>query len=149
IGNPGDVTTFTGEGDQVNVADPGLDMLQNNGGPTPTIALLSNSLAIDGGGSNAASRDQRGYLRNGAADIGAFELQGTIPVTLGNISTRLLVQTGDNVLIGGFIITGTQKKKVILRAIGPSLPVAGKLANPTLELFDSMGDSIASNDDWK
>ncbi len=72
---------------------------------------------------------------------------------LGNISTRLAVQTGDNVLIGGFIVTGTQPKKVIVRAIGPSLnvngvPLPGKLENPTLEL-DGPGGLIASNDDWR
>jgi hypothetical protein len=72
------------------------------------------------------------------------------PVTvLGNISTRLSVQTGDNVLIGGFIVTGTQPKKVIVRAIGPSLPVPGKLENPTLELYGPGGVLIQSNDDWK
>jgi hypothetical protein len=59
------------------------------------------------------------------------------------------VGTGDNALIGGFIITGTQAKKVIVRAIGPSLPVAGALANPTLELRDSSGGLIKSNDDWR
>ncbi len=96
---------------------------------------------------NAPPSDQRGYARNGAADIGAFELGGTIPVTLANISTRLRVETGDNVLIGGFIVTGTQPKKVIVRAIGPSLPVPGKLANPTLELHGP-GGLIASNDNW-
>jgi plastocyanin len=69
------------------------------------------------------------------------------PTTLANISTRLDVETGDNVLIGGFIITGTQPKKVILRAIGPSLPVAGALANPTLEL-NSGGTILALNDNW-
>jgi probable HAF family extracellular repeat protein len=69
------------------------------------------------------------------------------PTVLGNISTRLRVETGDNVLIGGFIIIGTQPKKVIVRAIGPSLPVAGKLEDPTLELFDSSG-LITSNDNW-
>ena len=67
--------------------------------------------------------------------------------SLGNISTRLRVETGDNVLIGGFIVTGTQPKKVIVRAIGPSLPVPGKLANPTLELHGPSG-LIASNDNW-
>jgi len=67
---------------------------------------------------------------------------------LANLSTRLKVETGDNVLIGGFIITGTQPKKVIVRAIGPSLPVAGKLENPTLELRDGTGALLASNDDW-
>ncbi len=67
---------------------------------------------------------------------------------LANISTRLQVETGDNVLIGGFIVTGTQNKKVIVRAIGPSLNFAGKLANPTLELRNSAGALLASNDDW-
>ena len=57
------------------------------------------------------------------------------------------VQTGDNVLIGGFIVTGSEPKKVIFRAIGPSLPLAGVLANPTLELHDGSG-TIASNDNW-
>ncbi len=68
---------------------------------------------------------------------------------LGNISTRGLVGTGDNVLIGGFIITGTQSKEVIVRAIGPSLPLSGALANPYLELHDSTGALIASNDNWR
>jgi subtilisin family serine protease len=74
---------------------------------------------------------------------------GSGPTVLGNISTRLVVGTGDNALIGGFIITGTQAKKVIVRAIGPSLPVAGALANPTLELRDSSGGLIRSNNDWR
>jgi hypothetical protein len=47
------------------------------------------------------------------------------PATLGNISTRVLVGVGDNALIGGFIITGNQAKKVILRALGPSLVLPG------------------------
>ncbi|MFZ1219500.1 MAG: CAP domain-containing protein [Chthoniobacterales bacterium] len=73
------------------------------------------------------------------------------PTVLANISTRLLVETGDNVLIAGFIVTGTQSKKVIVRAIGPSLSsfFAGTLGNPTLELRDGTGALLASNDDWK
>jgi hypothetical protein len=66
---------------------------------------------------------------------------------LANISTRLRVESGDNVLIGGFIVTGTQPKKVIVRAMGPSLPFADKLANPTLELHGPNG-LIESNDNW-
>jgi hypothetical protein len=68
-----------------------------------------------------------------------------------NISTRLRVQTGDNVLIGGFIITGNDPKQVILRAIGPSLGgagVQGFLANPTLELHHTDG-TVVTNDDWR
>jgi hypothetical protein len=62
------------------------------------------------------------------------------------------VQTGDNVLIGGFIITGTVNKKVIVRAIGPSLTAAGvpgALPNPKLELHNGGGALIGFNDDWK
>jgi len=71
------------------------------------------------------------------------------PPTFGNISTRLRVETGDNVLIGGFIVTGTQPKRVIVRAIGPSLAFSGVLANPFLELRDSSGTLIQSNDNWR
>jgi DNA-binding beta-propeller fold protein YncE len=70
---------------------------------------------------------------------------------LGNISTRAFVQTGDNVMIGGFIVQGIQPKRVIIRAIGPELSrfgVPDVLANPTLELHDDTGALIASNDNW-
>jgi uncharacterized repeat protein (TIGR01451 family) len=68
-----------------------------------------------------------------------------------NISTRLKVLTGENVLIGGFIVTGNDDKKVLLRAIGPSLTsggVAGALADPVLELH-SGGSVVGTNDNWK
>ncbi|HEX4629441.1 MAG TPA: hypothetical protein VH188_00615 [Chthoniobacterales bacterium] len=68
---------------------------------------------------------------------------------LGNIATRSLIDYGDNVLIAGFIITGTQPKKVIVRGIGPSLDVRlGHLVDPTLELRDASGALIKSNDNW-
>ena len=70
---------------------------------------------------------------------------------LGNISTRAFVQTGDDVMIGGFIVRGSQPKRVIIRAIGPELiqyGVPNVLANPTLELHDGTGALIASNDNW-
>ena len=79
-------------------------------------------------------------------------LPGPLPPNLGNISTRLRVGTDDNVLIGGFIITGTGDKNVIVRAIGPSLGaagVAGALADTVLELHDGTGATIATNDNWK
>ena len=72
--------------------------------------------------------------------------------TLGNISTRLRVETGNNVMIGGFIVAGTQPKSVIVRAIGPSLTalgISGALANPTLELRDGSGALLVSNDNWQ
>lgn len=72
------------------------------------------------------------------------------PGILGNISTRLRVLTGDNALIGGMIATGTAPKKVLIRAIGPSLTpfgVPGALPNPTLDLFQG-STLLFSNDDW-
>jgi N-acetylneuraminic acid mutarotase len=76
----------------------------------------------------------------------------TPPAQLANISTRAFVQTGDNVMIGGFIVQGTEPKRVIIRAIGPELThygVPNVLANPTLELHDRTGALIASNDNWR
>lgn len=129
--------------------DPLIGPLQYNGGPTFTRALQSDSPAVNRGDPNAPARDQRGYYRAGVSDIGAFEFGGTVPVSLGNISTRLRVETGDNVLIGGFIVTGAQTKKIIVRAIGPSLSLTGVLPNPILELHNSSGGLIAINDNWR
>jgi hypothetical protein len=70
------------------------------------------------------------------------------PPTLANISTRAVVGTGANVLIGGFIVTGTESKRVIVRGVGPSLSLPGKMLNPTLELHDAAGATIAFNDNW-
>src|SRR5262249_32133200 len=69
----------------------------------------------------------------------------------GNISTRAFVQTGDNVMIGGVIVQGTQSKRGIIRAIGPELipfGITDPLADPTLELHDSTRALIASNNNW-
>ncbi len=71
---------------------------------------------------------------------------------LANISTRLSAGNGNDQLIGGFIVTGEQAKKVIVRAIGPSLGQSGignALGDPVLELHDQSGALIASNDDWR
>ena len=84
--------------------------------------------------------------------IGKFNFAApAVTSYLGNISTRSFVQTGDNVMIGGFIVQGTGSKRVIIRAIGPELSappfnIPNALANPTLELHDSTGALIASND---
>ncbi|OLE55829.1 MAG: hypothetical protein AUG51_01305 [Acidobacteria bacterium 13_1_20CM_3_53_8] len=65
-----------------------------------------------------------------------------------NISTRANVLTGDNVVIGGFIITGTDQKNVIIRGIGPSSGVPGALADPTLELYNG-STLLATNNNWR
>ena len=88
----------------------------------------------------------------GVGLVDAYDLNATADSRLGNISTRSLVQTGENVMIGGFIVQGTQPMRVIVRAIGPELSqygVPNPLADPTLELHDSTGALIASNDNWQ
>ena len=71
------------------------------------------------------------------------------PAQLLNISTRMRVLTGEQVLIAGFIITGTDPKKVIMRGMGPSLNGVGvTLADPTLELHQG-STTVATNDNWK
>ena len=85
----------------------------------------------------------------GLAEV--YDLDVTAGSKLGNISTRAFVQTGDNVMIGGFVITGVERKKVIVRGIGPSLVsygITNPLQDPTLELHNSSGAVIASNNNW-
>jgi hypothetical protein len=92
---------------------------------------------------------------NNMTGVGLVEVYGLSPDAdsiLGNISTRGFVQTGNNVMIGGFIVQGFQPKHVIIRVIGPELTqygVPNVLANPTLELHDGTGALIASNDNWR
>jgi hypothetical protein len=146
--------TFTADG-TLQIAAP-----QSTPSATATYRVVESSGGIIGAFSNAPhgrripTVDGRGsfvvtYTPNSILLSG---FQAT-PATgqLLNISTRTRIETGDNILIGGFIITGTQPKKVMVRAIGPSLSsfLPGALADPILELRDSSGDLIASNDNWR
>jgi hypothetical protein len=73
------------------------------------------------------------------------------PKWLANVSTRVDVGSGDNVVIGGFIAQGTENKRVMIRAIGPALTdlnVSGALADPVVDLYDATGNLIATNDNW-
>ena len=93
--------------------------------------------------------------QNSGTGIGlveAYDLDPTADSSLSNTSTRGLVQTGDDVLIGGFIIGNGGSDTVVVRAIGPSLAAAGvanPLADPTLDLYDANGALILSDDDWR
>jgi bifunctional N-acetylglucosamine-1-phosphate-uridyltransferase/glucosamine-1-phosphate-acetyltransferase GlmU-like protein len=86
----------------------------------------------------------------GVATVEVYDLSPNNGAILANISTRGFIQTGDNVMIGGFIIVG-QSAKVLIRATGPSLIPFGinnALTNPRLELHDANG-TLAMNDDWQ
>ncbi len=88
----------------------------------------------------------------GVALVEVYDLSPEASSILGDLSTRGYVQTGDNVMIGGFTIQGTKPKGVILRAIGPELSKYGipnTLTDPRLELYDSTGTLVASNDNWQ
>ena len=90
----------------------------------------------------------------GVALAEVYDLNPQPSSTLRNISTRSFVQTGDNVMIGGFIVERTESRgqRVIIRALGPELTqygVPNALADPALELYDANGDLIASNDNWQ
>jgi hypothetical protein len=97
---------------------------------------------------------------NGTTGVGLVEVydldDATATTELGNISTRGIVGTADNVLIGGIIVgpDNSLNTSVIIRAIGPSLanvvpPIADPLADPFVDLHNGNGDVVATNDNWK
>jgi len=92
--------------------------------------------------------------KNNTGGIGLIEVyeMGQAGSRLMNISTRGFVGTGNNVMIGGLILTGTDPATIVFRAIGPSLAGAGiqtPLVDPTLDLFNSQGTKIANDNNWK
>ena len=96
-------------------------------------------------------------IANEKVYVGADENVGVFglfdPPRLANVSARAQIGTGDDVLIGGFIIEGGAPRELVLRGIGPSLnvggvPISGALQDPALELEDSSGAVIATNDNW-
>ena len=90
--------------------------------------------------------------QSGNGVVEAYDLNAGADSTLGNVSTRGFVGTGDNVMIAGVIIGNGENPIVVLRALGPTLTAAGiadPLPDPTLELYDQNGAILASNDNWK
>ncbi len=92
--------------------------------------------------------------KDGNSGVGLVEVYDLSPSAgskLANLSTRGFVGSGDDALIGGFIVGDLDNSSVIIRAIGPSLSafgVSNALADPTLTVFDQNGTAIASNDNW-
>ena len=89
----------------------------------------------------------------GIAVVEAYDLDSDQTSKLANIATRGFIQTGDNVMIGGFILGGgTGATRVLVRGIGPSLGAFGitnPLVDPMIELRNANGGLIDSNDDWR
>jgi hypothetical protein len=123
-------------------------------GVAPTNDLESAivaTLPASPGGTNYTAIVRGANNGTGIGVVQVFDLDRTVDSKLANISTRSLVQTGDNVLFAGTIVLGDTAQKVIVRAIGPSLAsfVSGAMADPTLELHDGNGGVLASNDNWR
>jgi phospholipase/lecithinase/hemolysin len=119
-----------------------IDSAQDRSGVNPDQFLFWDDLHPTTGGhhdlANEANRLLSGQIRPLAKPT--------------NISTRGMVGTGEDVLIAGFIISGSQPKKVIVRALGPTLStlgVNGALADPTIAIFNSSNSLVASNDNWR
>jgi len=112
-------------------------------------SALVRTLPADNAAYTAILRGKNNTTGIGVLEL--YDLDATVDSKLANISTRGLVETGNNVLIGGFI-PGNGVTKVIIRAIGPTLVDAGvpdPLQDPTLELVNASGTSLATNDNWK
>jgi len=131
--------------------DPAQEALIIASGIAPTNDLES---AIDAtlvpGIYTAIIRGNNNTLGVGLIEV--YDLSQAAPAKLGNISTRAFVSTGDNIVIGGFLLGGgSGNDRIVVRGIGPSLTAQGvpnALADPVLELRDGNGAILASNNDW-
>jgi hypothetical protein len=97
---------------------------------------------------------ERGHMdTSGVGLVEVYDLDPLADSSLGNISTRGFVETGNNVMIGGFIVGGGNgTARILVRGIGPSLAefgIANALADPTLELHNADGALLSSNDNWR
>ena len=129
-------SSITGAGFDRLVYEAGGSTISRTGGPNPG----QNRIARPGSGT-VIYQNFEDVVFNG------------VPARALNISTRLRVLTGDNVMIGGFILGGDNgNTRVAVRGIGPSLTQAGLtnvLANPALDLFDANGTRLIFNDNWE
>ncbi|QYM79568.1 hypothetical protein K0B96_02825 [Horticoccus luteus] len=104
-----------------------------SGTADPATGFLTGTLTGSSGGAFTGAIASGSSLSDGA---------------LLNVSTRGLASAGDKVLIAGFVVEGTTPKRMLVRAAGPSLGLAGQVANPSVALFNQAGAAVASNDDW-
>jgi hypothetical protein len=127
------------------------------GSPNPAAAFIRGRDSFAGYNTmSIALSIPKALLPNSNGVVGVFgstlRPEPQFANALGNLATRGQVEGGAKVLIGGLIISGTGAKQVIIRGIGPSLAasnVPGPLPNPTLKLFNSQAQLVASNDNWQ
>jgi phospholipase/lecithinase/hemolysin len=119
-----------------------IDSAQGASGVNPDQYLFWDDIHPTTGGHHELANEANRLLSGQIAPLGKAT----------NISTRGIVGTGEDVLIAGFTISGSQAKKIIVRALGPTLStagVSGALADPTIIIVNSSHVVIASNDNWR
>jgi uncharacterized delta-60 repeat protein len=124
----------------------GVARLQSTGQLDPSFTLDTRGRAVYALALLADGRVAAG------GDFGIVASPALVPARLRNISSRMFVDNGDNALIAGVTIAGSGEKKLLARAVGPSLAgagITGPLQDPVLELRDANGALITSNDDWQ
>ncbi len=126
-------------------------------GTLPAGLQLSSAGVLAGTPTTAATSTFTVQVRDAAGAVAAKDFTLTVTATgtttkMINVSSRARVDTGDNVVIAGFVVSGTGTKQVLVRGIGPGLASAGitdPLANPTLTVYDATGAALNTNDDWR
>jgi len=133
-----------------------IDYALVNGGGPPNVPTFAQLAGLDAAGERIFYYQYPTVGCNTAYNSIPIHLENSKFPAVGpqalNVSTRGLVGTGDNVLIGGFIITGADPKTVVLRALGPSLSgfgLSGVLADPVLSVYTASGTLVATNDNWQ
>jgi DNA-binding beta-propeller fold protein YncE len=129
-------------------------------GPSPTPTVSPSATPTPSPGPSVTATPSPGATSSPSATASASASPSATPSVSPkksggralNISTRLKVESGDNAMIGGFIVTGNAPKKLLVRAIGPSLSqvgISGALSDPVLELHGDGGTLLSANDNWK
>jgi hypothetical protein len=154
--DPADPPTFTIIGN----LPPGLGFDPATGTISGTYSgpLQKSMSSNDSGGAPPVVKELSGGALLGSIQLFSTNSHGTStfqllflapPSGAVNIATRLFVGTGENVLIGGFIVTGNAPKVVIVRAIGPSTGIPGALQDPILQLRNEQTQVVVTNDNWR
>ena len=126
----------------------GLDLAPSD--PKEAALLITVPSGAPDAGYTAIVRSASGV--GGVSLVEVYDVESGPGANVYNLSTRGQVGTGDNVLIGGFILRGSDPRRIVIRALGPSLADSGVddvLADPKLSLFNSQGTLLASNDNWQ
>lgn len=131
-------------------ADAGADSVRQAGLGPPDAAEAAVARTLAPGAYTAVLRGVAGGT--GVALVEVYDVAPADPARPINVSTRGKVGADASVLIGGFVVDGNATRRVIVRALGPSLRdfgVTTALPDPVLELRDALGNLVAQNDNWR